>query len=90
MEKDFEVLDPQRIPCANNTVTDELSTKASTWAPMPAGVFEQWLHQPIARPTEPGAGAETSTSKLAVLVALFIWSPPRIIGVTGNSVNPCM
>jgi hypothetical protein len=26
--------------------------------------------------------------KLTVLVALFSWNPPRIVGVTGDSVNP--
>jgi ribonuclease HI len=43
LEKDFEVLDLQHIPRANNAVTDELSTKASTWAPVPDGVFERKL-----------------------------------------------
>jgi hypothetical protein len=40
LEKDFEVLDLQHVPCANNAITDELSTKASTWAPMPDAVFD--------------------------------------------------
>jgi ribonuclease HI len=40
LEKDFEVLDLHQIPHDNNAVTDELSTKASTWASMPKGVFE--------------------------------------------------
>jgi hypothetical protein len=35
LEKDFEVLDLQHVPHANNAVTDELPTKASTWAPVP-------------------------------------------------------
>jgi hypothetical protein len=30
---------------------------------------------------------ETSTRKLAVLVVLIPWSPPRIIGVTGDSIH---
>jgi ribonuclease HI len=88
LEKDFEVLDLQCIPCANNAVTDVLSTKTSMWAPMSEGIFEQWLQRPIARHAELGEGGETSTSKLVVLVALFIWSPPRIICITGDSVNP--
>jgi hypothetical protein len=29
LEKEFEVLDRQHVPCGNNAVTDELSTKAS-------------------------------------------------------------
>jgi hypothetical protein len=41
LEKDFEVLDLQHISRANNAVTDALLTKASTWAPMLEGVFEQ-------------------------------------------------
>jgi hypothetical protein len=39
-----------------------------------------------ARPVEPGEGGETSTSKLTVLAALFSWSLPRIVGVTGDTV----
>jgi hypothetical protein len=88
LEKDFEVLDLQHIPPANNTIIDELSTKASPWAPMPEGVFEGRIQWPTARPAEPGEGGETSTSKLVVPAALFIWSPSRIVGVMGNSVNP--
>jgi hypothetical protein len=44
LEKDFEVLDLQHVPRANNAVPDELSTKASTCSPVPEGVFEQRLH----------------------------------------------
>jgi hypothetical protein len=43
MEKDFEVLDLQHVPRANNAVIDDLSTKASMWAPVPDGVFERRL-----------------------------------------------
>jgi hypothetical protein len=41
LEKHFEILDLQHVPRANNAVVDELSTKASTWAPVSEGVFEQ-------------------------------------------------
>jgi hypothetical protein len=88
LEKDFEVLNLQHVPRANNAVTDDLSTKASTWALVPAGVFERRLPRPIARLAELGEGDETNTSKLVVPVALFSWSLPRIIGVTGDSVHP--
>jgi hypothetical protein len=43
LQKDFEVLDLQHVPRANNAVTDELSAKASTWAPVLDGVFEWTL-----------------------------------------------
>jgi hypothetical protein len=43
LEKDFEVLNMQHIPCANNAIIDELSIKASTWASVPEGVFERRL-----------------------------------------------
>jgi hypothetical protein len=33
-------------------------------------------------------GGETSTLKLIVPMALFTWSPPRIVGLTRDSVNP--
>jgi ribonuclease HI len=74
LEKDFDVLDLHHIPRAENAVADDLSTKASTWAPV--------------RPAEPGKGGETSTSRLAVLAVLISWSPPRIVGITGDSVHP--
>jgi hypothetical protein len=70
-----------------NAVAHDLSTKASTWAPILDGVFERWLQQPTTLPAEPGKGGETSTSRLAVLAALIPWSPPRIVGVTGDSVH---
>jgi ribonuclease HI len=41
LEKDFEVLDLQHVHRANNAVNNELSTKASTWAPVPDGVFKR-------------------------------------------------
>jgi ribonuclease HI len=34
LEKDFEVLHLQHVPHVNNTIANELSTKASTWAPV--------------------------------------------------------
>jgi hypothetical protein len=43
LEKDFEVLNLQYVPRANIVVTNELSTKASTWAPVPEGVFKRRL-----------------------------------------------
>jgi ribonuclease HI len=73
LEKDFEVLDLQHVPRANNEVADELSTKASTWAPVPDGVFKQKLQQCTAQPVELGKGGETSTPKLAVPAAC--WRP---------------
>jgi ribonuclease HI len=43
LEKDFEVLDLHHVPHIDNAVADDLSTKASTWAPVPDGVFERRL-----------------------------------------------
>jgi hypothetical protein len=81
-------MDLHRIPHAENTVADDLSTKASTWALVPDGIFERQLQQPIARPAETGEGSETNTSKLVVPMTLISWSPLRIIGITGDSVHP--
>jgi ribonuclease HI len=39
LKKDFEVLDLQHIPRAENAVADDLSAKASTSAPVPDGVL---------------------------------------------------
>jgi hypothetical protein len=88
METDFEFLDLQHVPHANNAVIDVLSIKASTWAPMLDGVFERQLQQPTTWPTEPGREGETSTSKLVDPTTLLSWSPPRIRSITGDSVNP--
>jgi ribonuclease HI len=79
LQKDFIALELQHIPRANNSVADELSTRASTWAPMPEGVFERRLLRPTAQPAEPGEGGETSTSKLAVPVAFHLQNPTRIV-----------
>jgi ribonuclease HI len=43
LEKDFEVLDLQHIPRAENAVADDLSAKASTLAPVLDGVLERRL-----------------------------------------------
>jgi ribonuclease HI len=87
LEKDFTVLELQHVPRANNLATDELSTRASTWAPVPEGVFERRLLRPTSQPTELGEGGETSTSKLAVPVALHSQNPPRIVCATGGPAN---
>jgi hypothetical protein len=88
LEKDFKVLDLQHIPRAKNAVADDLSAKASTSAPVSDGVLERRLRQPIAWVANPSKGGLTSTSKLAVPVVLLPWSPPRVIGITGDSVHP--
>jgi hypothetical protein len=85
LEKDFEVLDLQHIPRAENVVVNDLSTKASTSALVPDGVLDRRLWQPTAQAVNLSEGGETSTSKLAVLAP---WSPPRVIGITGDSVHP--
>jgi ribonuclease HI len=82
LEKDFIALELQHVPRANNSVADELSTRASTSAPVPEGVFERRLLRPTAQPAEPGKGGETSTSKLAVPVAFHLQNPPRIVCAT--------
>jgi hypothetical protein len=82
LKKDFEVLNLQHIPRTENAMVDDLSTKASTAAPVLDGVLERRLWLLIAWAANPSKGGETSTSKLAVLAVLLPWSPPRIIGVT--------
>jgi hypothetical protein len=89
LEKDFEVVDLEHVPRANNAVADELSAKASMWALVPDGVFERKLQRSTTWPAESGKGSETNTWKLAVLADLIPWSPPRIVGVTRDSVRPC-
>jgi ribonuclease HI len=88
LEKDFAALELQHVPRANNSATDELSMRASTWAPVPEGVFERRLLRPTAQPAEPGEGGETSTSKLAVPVTLHLQNPPRIVWATEVPANP--
>jgi ribonuclease HI len=87
LEKDFIALELQHVPRANNSTADELSTRASTWAPMPEGVFERQLLRPTAQPAKPGEGGETSTSKLAVPVAFHLQNPPRIVCATEGPAN---
>jgi hypothetical protein len=88
LEKDFEVLDLQYIPRMKNAVADDQSAKASTSAPVSDGVLERRLRQPTAWAANPSEGGETSTSKLTVPAVLLPWSPPRVLGVMGDSVHP--
>jgi ribonuclease HI len=48
LEKDFTALELQHVPRADNSVADDLSVRASTWAPVPEGVFERRLLRPTA------------------------------------------
>jgi hypothetical protein len=72
LEKDFMTLELQHVPRADNSVVDELSVRASTWAPVPEGVFERQLLRLTAQPSELDEGGETSTLKLAVPVAYHL------------------
>jgi hypothetical protein len=38
--------------------------------------------------SQPKRRGETSTSKLVVSTVLLPWSPPRVVGITGDSVHP--
>jgi ribonuclease HI len=87
LEKDFTALELQHVPRANNSAADELSTRASTWAPVPEGAFERWLLRPTTQPAEPGEGGETSTSKLAVPVVFHLQDPPRTVCATKGPAN---
>jgi hypothetical protein len=77
-------LELQHVPRADNSAADELSTRASAWAPVPEGVFKRRLLRPTAQPTELGKGGETSTSKLAAPVALHLQNPPKVVCATGG------
>jgi ribonuclease HI len=48
LEKDFTALELQHVPRVDNSAADDLSLKASTWAPVPEGVFERRLLRPTA------------------------------------------
>jgi ribonuclease HI len=86
LEKDFTALELQYVPRADNSTADDLSVRASTWAPVPEGVFERRLLRPTTQPTELGEGGETSTSKLAILVASQY--PPKTVCTTGGPDRP--
>jgi hypothetical protein len=88
LEKDFEVLNLQHIPRVENAVADDLSTKASTSAPISDGVLERMLRQPTTWAANPSEEGETSTSELVVPAVLLPCSPPRVIDVTGDSMHP--
>jgi hypothetical protein len=62
--------------------------RASTWAPVPEGVFERWLLKPTAQPAKLGKGGETSTSKLAVPVASHLQNPPKTVCAMGDPASP--
>jgi ribonuclease HI len=79
LEKDFDTLELQHVLREGNSGADALSTRASTQASVPEGVFQRRLLKPSAQPAELGEGGQSSTSKLAVPAALHPWGPPRIV-----------
>jgi hypothetical protein len=81
-------LELQHVPRVDNSAVDELSVRASTWAPMLEGVFERRLLRPTAQPAELGEGGETSTSKLAVPMALHLQNPPKVVHATRGPAYP--
>jgi ribonuclease HI len=80
LEKYFTALELQHVPRSDDSAADQLSQRASTWAPMPKGVFERRLLRPTTQSAELDEGGETSTSKLAVLVANHLQNPPKTVG----------
>jgi ribonuclease HI len=56
LEKDFDVLELQHVPREGNSAADALSTKASTQAPVPEGVFQRRLLKPSAQHAGLGEG----------------------------------
>src|SRR6185436_5253589 len=79
LEKDFDALELQHVPCEFNSAADDLSVRASTWASVPEGIFERRLLRPTTQPAELGEGDQASTSKLAVLAAFHPWCAPRVV-----------
>jgi len=79
LEKDFDALELQHVPREFNSAADDLSTRASTWAPVPEGVFERRLLKPTTQPAKLGEGDRSSTSKLAIPAAIHPWSPPGVV-----------
>src|SRR6185312_7585860 len=58
-----------------NSAADDLSARASTWAPVPEGVFERRLLKPTAQTAELGEGDQAGSSKPAVPAAFHLWCP---------------
>jgi hypothetical protein len=55
---------------------------------VPEGVFERQLLRPTAQPAKLGEGGETSTSKLAVLVASHLQNPPKTVCAIEDPASP--
>ena len=79
LEKDFDALELQHVPRELNSVEDDLSARASTWASVPEGVFERRLLRPTDHPAELGEGDEASTSKLAVPATYHLRCPLWVV-----------
>jgi ribonuclease HI len=47
LEKDFMALELQHVPRADNSAVDELSTRASTWAPVVTPQVLPWLEHTL-------------------------------------------
>jgi hypothetical protein len=87
LEKDFTSLELQHVPRADNSAADELSMRASTWAPVLEGVFKRWMLRPTAQPAQLDEGGETSTSKLAVPVVYHLQNPSKTMCAPAGPAN---
>jgi len=56
LEKDFDALELQHVSLEFNSAVDDLSTRASTWAPVPEGIFKRRMLKPTAQPAELSEG----------------------------------
>jgi ribonuclease HI len=88
LEKYFTALELQHVPRSDDSAADQLSQRASTWAPMPKGVLERRLLRPTTQSAELDEGGETSTSKLVVLVANHLQNPPKTVGCYRGPPSP--
>ena len=66
----------QHVPRKLNSAAYDLSARASTWSPVPEGIFERRLLRPTTQPAELGEGDQASTPKLVVPAAFLLWCPP--------------
>ena len=79
LEKDFDAMELQHVPRKLNSAAYDLSARASTWSPVPEGIFERRLLRPTTQPAGLGEGDQASTPKLGVPAAFHLWCPPWVV-----------
>ena len=89
LEQHFDGLELHHIPRCDNTLADDLSHLASSWALVSAGTFEERLTRPSVPPAdqdegEPSSSVEGTQTAPSVGAPIRVSPPDECVALTGS------